>query len=86
MVNPSKIEKKLPSLLLDGSAQKIDNEYMRNRTKISHLKRNQPNIYNQLLTGVVLAIDKLDEAAEQAGFDHIGLDNKGNVITYHKKR
>ena len=86
MVNPSKIEKKLPSLLMDGSAKKIDNEYMRNRSKISQLKRKQPTVYEKLLSGVVLAIDKLDEAAEHDGFSHIGIDNKGNVITYHKKR
>jgi hypothetical protein len=86
MVNPSKIEKKLPSLLMDSSAQRVDNDYMRNRSKISQLKRKQPSIYNRLLEGIVIAIDNLDKAAEQDGFSHIGLDEKGNIITYRKKR
>ena len=87
MVNASKIEKKLPGLLLDNYAKRTDStEYMRSRARISHLKRKQPNVYSQLLEGIVLAIDRLDEAAEKDGFSHIGLDTKGNIITYHKKR
>ena len=87
MVNPSKIEKKLPGLLLDDYAKRNDSaEYMRSRAKVSHLKRKQPGVFNQLLEGIVVAIDKLDEAAEKDGFAHIGIDKKGNIITYHKKR
>ena len=87
MVNPSKIEKKLPGLLLDEYAKRNDSaEYMRSRAKVSQLNRRHPNVYNHLLEGIVLAIDELDKAAEKDGFAHIGLDEKGNIITYHKKR
>jgi len=86
MVNASKIERKLPSLLMENSVQRIDNGYKNKQYQLRKLKRNQPAIFNNFMNNFTLMLNELDKAAEGVGQQHIGLDAKGNFITYPKRR
>jgi hypothetical protein len=86
MVNPNKVKKKLPSLLLDVSVQPVDSDYMRKRSNMSKFERRNPTLFNSLFNSLTATLDQMDRAAEMSGFQHIGLDEKGNVIIKRKKR
>lgn len=86
MVNGVKIKRKLPSLLIEDSTGGFDPLYQHKRNKITTLQRKEPQKFSTLFNNVLVAIDELDKAAEQAGFMHIGLDEKGNIIRKEKNR
>jgi hypothetical protein len=86
MVNANKIERKLPSLLMEHNVQRIDNDYKKKQYAITKLKREQPTIFNNFMINFTLMLDQLDRAAESVGQQHIGLDARGNFITYQKRR
>jgi hypothetical protein len=86
MVNIHKIKKHLPGLLIDESTTGSNIEYQKKRYALNQLERKQPELSHTLLGKIKIAFDELDRAAEQDGFRHIGVDNKGNVIWKTKKR
>jgi|WetSurMetagenome_2_1015567.scaffolds.fasta_scaffold23460_2 hypothetical protein len=80
MVSTDKIEKHLAGLLVDGSTNGSDPEFQRKRRKLEQLKRGQPIVYHPLIVDLKIVLQNLDRAAEADGFQHIGLDEKGNII------
>jgi hypothetical protein len=86
MVNELKLKRKLPSLLIDGATGGSDPLYQHKREQLSQLQRRQPLAYNGFVTNFKIMLDQLDQAAEQAGFQHIGFDTKGNIIRKERKR
>lgn len=55
-----KIEKHLPSLLIDYKVDGSDSLYQKKRNQISQLKRNNPSKLNSLLTKIEYALTEVD--------------------------
>jgi hypothetical protein len=71
MVNSNKIKRRLPGLLIDDLVGSTDAEYQQKRYKVNQLQRKQPTVFHTLLNNISVAIDELDRAAEEAGFQQV---------------
>jgi hypothetical protein len=86
MVSIHKIKKHLPGLLIDESTTGSNSIYQKKRYALNQLERRRPELSNTLIGKIKIAFDELDRAAEQDGFRHIGVDDKGNIVWKTKKR
>jgi hypothetical protein len=86
MVNPDKIKKKLPGLLINDATGGFDTDYQHKRNKLAELQRKKPLIYNGFLNSFTRMLDELDREAEQAGFLHVDFDRQGNLVRKTKQR
>lgn len=66
MVNKKKVERKIPSMLVDVpiSTPEALNEYNRKDRRLRNLKRNKPAFYQNSLNKVCAVLDALDRQAE----------------------
>lgn len=85
-MNTHKLEKKLPSLLIDDATGGSDPLYQKKRKQISQLKRRQPTVFSSFIANFGIMLDELDKAAEHDGFLHIDFDEKGNIIRKSKRQ
>ena len=88
MVNSQKVERKLPSLLIDESINVETNysDYKKKQNQFQRLKRSKDPTFDFHFNQLLAVLDELDKDAERVGQRHIGFDKKGNFITYEKKR
>ena len=75
MVNDNKVKRKLPSLLIDDAAYGDNPEYQRKTRNINRLQRKQPTLFGTLFNNISIAIDELDKAAEQSGFQQVYIED-----------
>jgi hypothetical protein len=80
MVSDAKLKRRLPGLLIEGKTSGSDPRYQRKYNQLKRLERHEPIVYNGLLVNLKIALAGLDRAAEQSGFQHIGLDERGNIV------
>lgn len=85
MVNPNKVKKKLPGLLINDVTGGFDSKYQKKRKQIGYLQR-EPSKFEGLFNNVMKALDALDREAEKAGFGHYYIDDKGHIRVRHVKR
>ncbi|MDT8781517.1 MAG: hypothetical protein IAX22_02565 [Candidatus Bathyarchaeota archaeon] len=67
MVNSKRLESKLPGLLTDGptTRKRNYNSRMRNRYRLSALKKNDPKLYNFLINRTVVLFVEWEKALKQ---------------------
>jgi hypothetical protein len=62
MVNAYRVDRKLPSLLLDGETGIKENDacFMKNRYQLAHFKKNRPGEYEFLLNRLIVVLWEFD--------------------------
>jgi hypothetical protein len=72
MVNPKKVEEKLPNLLVDGSTSNPVNwqQLLKKDYRIKKYKEREPHKYQADLEGVLTQLAKLNSNAERSFMDH----------------
>ena len=85
MVNDKKLKRKIPSLLIDTPAYGDNPEYQHKTRAVERLQRKQPTVFHELMQNISIAIDELDRAAEEAGFQQVDFKG-GKIVRYYKYR
>ena len=60
-------------------------EYQHKKRQYDKLQRKQPTVFHELMQNISIAIDELDRAAEEAGFQQVDFKG-GKIVRYYKYR